>query len=126
MKIAIVVHGRFHGFDLARAMIARGHDVRVFTNYPVWAVLRFGLPAERVCSFWPHGVASRIVNRMGLRIEDVASSSLHIAFSKWAMKKVRQESWDAVHAFSGVAEEVFRGTPEVPHHILVRGSSHIR
>ena len=35
MKIAMAVHGRFHGFDLARAMIARGHDVHVFTNYQI-------------------------------------------------------------------------------------------
>jgi colanic acid/amylovoran biosynthesis glycosyltransferase len=126
MRIAMVVHGRFHGFDLARALIARGHDVRIFTNYPTWAVLKFGLPAERICSFWPHGVAARIVNRMGVRIEDLANPALHKAFGKWALKKVRQEQWDAVHAFSGVAEDVFSGTPEVPRHILVRGSSHIR
>ena len=126
MKIAMVVHGRFHGFDLARALIARGHDVRIFTNYPKLGRLKFGLPAERVCSFWPHGVASRIVNRMGQRIGDLASPSLHRAFGKWALNKVRQEKWDAIHAFSGVAEEVFSGTPEVPRHVLVRGSSHIR
>jgi glycosyltransferase involved in cell wall biosynthesis len=126
MKIAMVVHGRFHGFDLARPLIARGHDVHIFTNYPVWAVRRFGLPGERVRSFWPHGVAARVINRMGLRIEEMASPALHTAFSKWAMKKVRRESWDAVHAFSGVAEDVFRGTSSVPRHLLVRGSSHIR
>lgn len=126
MKIAIVVHGRFHGFDLARALIARGHDARLFTNYPVWAVRKFGVPAEKVYSFWPHGVASRIVDRMGMSVGDLASSALHTAFSKWAMKKVGQESWDAVHAFSGVAEDLFRGTPGIPRHFLVRGSSHIR
>lgn len=126
MKIAIVVQGRFHGFDLARALIARGHDVRVFTNYPVWAVRRFGVPAERVRSFWPHGVASRIIDRMGQRVADMASGSLHTAFSKWAMKQVKRENWDVVHAFSGVAEDLFAGTPDVPRHFLVRGSSHIR
>ena len=126
MKIALVVHGRFHGFDLARALIARGHDVCVFTNYPAWAVRKFGVPAERVCSFWPHGVAARIVDRMGMRIGDLAGSVLHTAFSKWAMKKVSRERWDAIHAFSGVAEDLFRGTPGVPRHFLVRGSSHIR
>lgn len=43
MKIAIVVHGRFDAFDLARALIARGHDVTLFTNYPGWAVEPFGI-----------------------------------------------------------------------------------
>jgi UDP:flavonoid glycosyltransferase YjiC (YdhE family) len=31
LKIAIVVHGRFHAFDLARALLRRGHDVTLFT-----------------------------------------------------------------------------------------------
>ena len=72
------------------------------------------------------GIALRIVNRMGLRMENLASPYMHRVFSKWAMKKLRGENWDAIHAFSGVAEEVCRGTPEVPRHLLVRGSSHIR
>ena len=32
MKIAIVVQGRFHAFDLANALLNRGHDVTVFTK----------------------------------------------------------------------------------------------
>src|SRR5580704_1653445 len=126
MKIAIVVQGRFHGFDLARALIARNHDVHIFTNYPIWAARRFGVPAERVRSFWAHGIAARIVDRMGLRIGEMVSRSLHTSFSKWAMKQVNQENWDVVHAFSGVAEDLFAGTPGIPRHFLVRGSSHIR
>ena len=58
MKIAIVVHGRFHAFDLARELSPR-HDVTVFTNYPKWAARRFGLVPDQVRSFWPHGIASR-------------------------------------------------------------------
>ncbi|HWF11063.1 MAG TPA: glycosyltransferase family 4 protein [Bryobacteraceae bacterium] len=126
MKIAIAVHGRFHGFDLARALIARDHDVRVFTNYPVWATRRFGVPGEKVRSFWPHGVAVKIVDRLGLTVGDALSAPMHKAFSKWVMRQINRESWDVVHAFSGVAEDVFLGTPKIPRHFLVRGSSHIR
>lgn len=126
MKVAIAVQGRFHGFDLARALIARGHDVHVFTNYPVWAAQRFSLPKERIRSFWPHGVATRIVDRLGLRAGEVLSGPMHRSFSKWVEKRIGGESWDVVHAFSGVAEDVFLGTPSIPRHFLVRGSSHIR
>src|SRR5688500_8529662 len=59
LKIAIVVHGRFHAFNLARALLERGHEVTLFTNYPKWAVERFHFPAERVRSFWVHGVLTR-------------------------------------------------------------------
>lgn len=126
MKIAIVVHGRFYGFDLGRALIARNHDVHIFTNYPVWAAKRFGLPAERIRSFWRHGLAARVFDRMGPRIRDWSSPALHTAFSKWAMRELRREEWDATHVFSGVAEDLFRGTPEIPCHLMVRGSAHIR
>lgn len=126
MKIAIVVHGRFYGFDLAKALIARDHDVCVFTNYPVWAARRFGLSAERIRSFWPHGVAARLLDRMGRQVRDLSSPVLHTAFSKWAMRELRRETWDATHVFSGVAEDIFLGTPEIPCHLMVRGSAHIR
>ena len=64
MKIAIVVHGRFHAFDLARALSERGHQVTLFTNYPQWAARRFGLGKVEVRSFWAHGIASRLVARV--------------------------------------------------------------
>src|SRR5262249_62293606 len=60
LRIDFVVHGRFYAFHLARALIARGHDVRVLTNYPGWAAERFGIPASRVKSFVTHAIASRI------------------------------------------------------------------
>lgn len=125
MKMALVVHGRFHGFDLARALIHRGHDVQVMTNYPVWAAMRFGLPAENLRSCWPHGVASRMVDRLGSRAAELASPAMHEWFSKWAARELRGGNWDLIHTFSGVAEDVFRRVP-APRHFMVRGSSHIR
>jgi hypothetical protein len=35
MRIALVVSGRLHVFDLARGLAAYGHDVTVLTDYPV-------------------------------------------------------------------------------------------
>src|SRR6476620_5778437 len=43
MKIAIVVQGRLWACDMARALSERGHQVSLFTNYPVWAARRFGV-----------------------------------------------------------------------------------
>jgi glycosyltransferase involved in cell wall biosynthesis len=126
VKIAIAVQGRFHGFDLARALIARNHDVHIFTNYPVWAARRFGIPGERVRSFWPHGIAVKIIDRLGLTVGHALSAPMHKTFSKWVTKQINREGWDVVHAFSGVAEDVFLGTPKIPRHFLVRGSTHIR
>ena len=45
MKVAVAVHGRFHGFDLADQLRRKGRLAGVFTTYPDFAVRRF-LPPE--------------------------------------------------------------------------------
>src|SRR5258708_5056498 len=102
MKIAIVVHGRFHAFDLAREL-SRHHDVVVFTNYPKWAARRFGLAKHQVRSFWIHGIASRLAGRIaGLFGLSYPEAALHKVFGSWAASELLREDWDAVHPFSGV------------------------
>jgi colanic acid/amylovoran biosynthesis glycosyltransferase len=127
MKIAVVVHGRFHAFDLVRALIKRGNDVTVFTNYPRWAVERFGIPGDRVRGYPFHGILTRaaahLCGRLGISLE----SWTHPLFTRWALHQLRGESWDVIHAWSGVAEEIyadtnFNGTLK----IVMRGSAHIR
>lgn len=128
MKIAIVVQGRFHAFDLARALLRRGHEVTILTNYPVWAARRFGLPGDRIRSFWLHGVLSRIalpLRNLGLLSQP--ERWLNPMFGKWVARQMRSESWDIVHAWSGVSEEFFASSQDdSPVRFLMRGSSHIR
>jgi glycosyltransferase involved in cell wall biosynthesis len=128
MKIAIVVHGRFHAFDLALALIRRGHDVTVFTNYPKWAARKFGLPSSHVRSFWIHGILSRLARPViDLTGSRVLTAFVHRLFGRWVAKQIRAADWDVIHAFSSVAEETF--TLPLPRDTLkqlVRGSSHIR
>ncbi len=126
MKIAVIVHGRFHAFDLARALTKRGNDVHVFTNYPKWAAARFGLRKEAVHSLWTHGVALRAVQRLGDKAWDLACPALHTWFSRWASKELRRGEWDVIHSFSGVAENIFLSRVDGSRHFMVRGSSHIR
>src|SRR6266481_9580709 len=128
MKIAIVVHGRFHSFDLARALLGLGHDVTVFTNYPKWAVRRFGIPETHVRSFWEHGVTARVANR----VHDLTHTMdpdpvLNPLFGRWAAGQLQRESWDVIHTWSGVSEEVLR-TPGIQAglKLIMRGSAHIR
>ncbi len=127
MKIAIAVHGRFHAFDLAKALIARGNDVTLLTNYPKWAVRRFGIPARYVRSMWPHGIAARAAWTLRERAHfSYPEAYLDDWFSQWAAEELNKESWDAVHCWSGVAEEVFLRIkdPRILK-LMVRGSAHI-
>ncbi len=127
MKIAIVVQGRFHAFDLARALLARGHDVRIFTNYPGWAMERFGFPAERVTSFPLHGILSRIGNRLNAKTGWLSEPLLHPLFSRWARRQLRRESWDVIHAWSGVSEEIYADPAfESSLKLIMRGSAEIQ
>jgi glycosyltransferase involved in cell wall biosynthesis len=127
MKIAIVVTGRFHAFDLARGLIARGHEVTVFTTYPAWAARRFGLAPENMCSFPAIGVLERVAGRLGSEaLRKKLEPFLLTSFGKWAAKQVSRQDWDVIHEFSGMGEEVIRATRGKAKHLLGRGSSHIR
>jgi glycosyltransferase involved in cell wall biosynthesis len=123
LKGALVVHGRFHAFDLARSLLRQGNDIQLFTNYPRWAAAKFGLPKETVHNLVSHGVASRLCERLGIGLE----AQLHMAFGGWAATQLQQQSWDFVHCFSGVAEELLNTRLNVKYgKLLVRGSAHIR
>ena len=97
MKIAIVVHGFcFIPFDFAKGLLNTGHDITVFTNYPKWAVRRFGLPTDCVRSFWIHGreSVSRVVYKFsGHGLWWDPSSLLHPFFGRWVSRQIRNQSW---------------------------------
>ncbi len=126
MKIAVVVQGRFHAFDLARALIKRGNDVTVFTNYPRWAIARFGIPPEHTRTFPLHGILARVANRFRTRAVAPFEASLHMMFSRWAARQLRGESWDVIHTWTGVAEEI-DSDPALRTFLkfVMRGSAHI-
>jgi len=126
VKIAIVVHGRFHAFDVARELLRRGHEVTVFTNYPGWAAEWFGVPGERVRSFAIHGLLSRAVSRLP-KLQRRSEAWLHSMFGRWACGALAEGHWDIIHPWSGIAEETlgaWAGNPTSC--LLMRGSSHIR
>jgi hypothetical protein len=127
MKLAVVVHGRFHAFDLVRALLKRGVDVTVFTNYPYWAIVRFGIPRDRVVSFPLHGVLTRVVERLGNWAGRSFENWTHPIFGRWAARQLSRNHWDVIHAWTGISEEIydsamFAGTLK----IVMRGSAHIR
>ncbi|HMH50420.1 MAG TPA: glycosyltransferase family 4 protein [Candidatus Acidoferrum sp.] len=125
MKLAIVVHGRFHAFDLSRALLERDHDVTIFTSYPMFAVSRFRVPSENVRSFPLHGGLGRVLLRDGLPFAEVRDRFMHTLFGRWAARALRATNYDVKHIWTGVAEEVLRErTPGLD--FVMRGSAHIR
>jgi glycosyltransferase involved in cell wall biosynthesis len=126
-KIAIVVHGRFHAFSLATALLRLHHEVVVFTNYPKWAAKPFGLPGHAVQGYWLHGLVARCCQWFAEIAPQVDFSAiLHRSFGDWAAERLNREQWDAIYVFSGVAEEVLRRCRNNAKIVtVVRGSAHI-
>ena len=126
LKFDIVVQGRFHGFELARALLGLGHDVVVHTNYPRYVVQRFGVPAANVRSFVGHGVVSRIGSRLHRYMPTTVDAMLHQSFGRWAARSLRPDA-DVVYGFSGVMEEILKSPRRrCQLRTLLRGSAHIR
>ncbi len=128
LKMAIVVHGRFHAFDLSRELIQQGVDLILLTNYPKHVVQRFGIPRRNVVNCVSHGVLSRLVNHTaGRRGRAVFEPFLHRWFSRWAVHVLSSVDVDVIHTFSGVSEELLRAfCSDRCLLTLVRGSAHIR
>src|SRR5262245_43276205 len=125
LKIDVAVHGRFHAFHLARALHARGHDVRLLTNYPSRVVERFGFPRSKTETFVTHGIANKIYHRLRryLTLFD-PEPLLHERFGRWVSSRLRDDA-DLVYIFSGIGEETLRKfrNRQAPKIWLVRGSS---
>lgn len=122
MRIAILVQGRFHAFELERALRERGNDVVLFTNYPKRVVKRWD-PDAVVKSFPSHLVLHKVADRAGNKYDAL----IHKMFGRWGARELKKSDFDVVHCWSGVAEETLlalegSGTMR----LLMRGSAHIR
>jgi glycosyltransferase involved in cell wall biosynthesis len=126
LRVAIVAHGRFHAFDLARELHGLGHDVVLLSNYPAWAAERFGVTRGDYTGLWPHGGIERVAARLAPSILRQTEAIRHRWFGRWAAQALEGRSWDVVHCWSGVAEEVFTSRRITTGcRALMRGSAHI-
>lgn len=127
LRIALVVQGRFHAFDLARALDARGHAVTILTNYPAWAAARFGVGGARVRSAAWHGAAVRAIDRVPPAWRPRSADAwTHQAFGRWAASVLERDRWDVIHSWSSISEELL-ASPRIRarSRLLMRGSAHI-
>lgn len=122
MKVAVAVHGRYHGFDLARELHGRGALAGLLTTYPGFAVRPF-LPHDLPVASAPWLEALRRVHG---RLKWGPSPDLFIgrAFARFAAAHLPEA--DMVVSWSGATLEM---VPEIRRRglklVLERGSSHI-
>ena len=125
MRITIVVGGRWHAFDLARALHRQGHLHRLITNYPRWFVRRWEIPDDRVVSlpltFW---LVKAIYRTGGEALMMRCQWWVHRWFARRAARHLKGS--DLIHGWSQWSEPSLlwaqeRGIPTV----LERSSAHI-
>lgn len=129
LRIAIVVPGRLHAFELAAALQKQGHEVYVYSNYPVSEALKFGLNPRTYRS----NVPNRILLRLWLSLPVISKfDSLRDRvvcgwFDRWASNRLEKDlPFDAIHVFSGVAYRTLGLAKTTGIYAeLVRGSAHI-
>lgn len=122
MKVVISVHGRFHGFDLARELHCRNMLAAVLTTYPVFAVRRF-LPASAAVVTAPW---LEIARRLHTRLHLPGMSDLWVAtrFARFAACHLPEG--DVFVGWSGASREVLEAARNRGMKTVVeRGSTHI-
>lgn len=67
LRIAIVTSGRFHVVDLARELLALGHDVTLYSALPPWRTRAYGVPLSHTRWLGPAPVAALLAARRGMR-----------------------------------------------------------
>ncbi|MES2597879.1 MAG: glycosyltransferase family 4 protein [Verrucomicrobiota bacterium] len=129
LSVSIVVQGRFHAFALAEALIKKGVPLRLYTNYPAFKAEQFGVPRKNLACFPLLGLLHRYSYRWGwVEKSPALERVLHRGFSRWARRGITRHETDVVHAFSGVALEIYRDLQRRKRPVLrmlMRGSAHI-
>ncbi|MCA1907394.1 MAG: glycosyltransferase family 4 protein [Magnetospirillum sp.] len=118
MKVAVAVHGRFHGFELAAELYARHMLARLDTTYP-----RFACPARMKVRTLP---ALELLRRAWPRLHLPGNPDLFIAqrFAKSLAGHLPQA--DILVGWSGASLEAIRPAQERGMKVVLeRGSTHM-
>lgn len=125
VKVAIIVGGRWHAFDLAKGLKARGALHRLVTNYPWAKISKWGFAPEEVVTLTASQWLNQIVHRfLPGRWRSKFQYFIHQLFARAAAQHL--DGADIVHGWSSFSEPAIawcraRGVPFV----LERGSSHM-
>lgn len=122
MKIAIVVGGKFHADRMANALLARGHDVRLYTTLPKSRIP--AVPTDRIVDFPTLEIGSRLLGKLGF--ENAGDLAKIQIFGRRAAAHLRRSGFtpDVIFAWSSFGLESFRTFPSA-RKVMVRDSAQI-
>jgi len=128
MKIVLSTIGKFHTFDLARELYARGALESIFTGYPYFKLKNEGVPKELIHTFpWLHGSymafpwKHRLPNSVIKEWENLST----ISFGDYVARNLPE--CDLYVGLSGSALPAGKKAHQLgASYVCDRGSSHIR
>lgn len=128
MKIALSTVGKFHTFDLARELHARGALAGIFTGYPHFKLRNEGLPQALIHTFpWVHGayMAFPWRHRLPRSVVHQWENINAITFGAWVVRNL-----PACDLYVGLSGSTLpagkKAQARGARYVCDRGSSHIR
>jgi len=128
MRIALSTIGRFHTFDLARELHARGHELTVFTGYPRFKLRDERLPQSAIRTFpWLHAPCMKLGTRLGYDraiMRELVHWNLE-SFGRHVTRNIPEcDVYSGLSSSAGDAGRIVKSRGAG--YICDRGSSHIR
>lgn len=122
MQVTISIGGRFHAFDLAKQLHARGFLHSLITSYPKSKVAEWGVEKAKVQTIVSHELLNRAFRRLG---RSDLQHELNCRYDQIAASKLQRGS-DIVVAWSGMARHTIARAKKLGAKTIVeRNSSHI-
>ncbi len=125
MKVTISVGGRFHAFNLAQQLYRHGHLERLITSYPKFAVVKYGIPPDKIISLPLKEVLARAHSRLPTWLQQ---RDLDFYFNDWFDRQAARHlpPCDICVAWSGFGlQTIRRAKAKGAMTVIVRGSAHI-
>lgn len=126
MRISIIVHGRFHAFDLAREFERLGYLHQLITTYPRSVTAQFGVPTRKVSSLIGYEIVRRGFSKLIINqhFNNYIETLISKAFA-WQAAKLLNPC-DVIIAWSSVGSPSFKKASSWGALcVCERGSSHI-
>ena len=128
MKVALSTVGKFHTFDLARELHARGALAGIYSGYPQFKLRQEGLPQDLIHTFpWVHGsyMAFPWKHRLAPAVTQAWENLNALSFGRWLESSVAD--CDVYVGLSGSTLRAGRKTQaRGGKYVCDRGSAHIR
>lgn len=124
-RIAVAVHGRFHGFELASELHSRGALCRLYTTYPTPVMRRFVPQALQLSTAPALELWRRFHRKTGLGPSP--KIRLERAFARFVARRLPEaEACDVLVGWSGATLEAIEAAKRRGLKVVIeRGSAHI-